>query len=143
MKNFDENYMRCPDCSAVLDGKDICGECGKKIEMPGQEVEIEYKEFKISEFLEIRKKQERSHTGTVPEKAKKDFKNIRGKSYGPSGPSGSEFRENKYTGTVKEQMDPPARNNLFLIIVLIIVMITVIAAVMAGAFYLPRFFSQQ
>jgi hypothetical protein len=136
MKNFDENCMKCPDCSAVLDGKDICGECGKKIEMPGQEVEIEYKEFKISEFLEIRKKQERSHTGPVPEKTIKDIKNTRVKSYGPSGP---EFRENKYTGTVKEQTDPPARNNLFLIVI----MITVIAAVMAGAIYLPRFFSQQ
>ncbi len=136
MRNFDENCMKCPDCKAVLDGKDICGECGKKIEMPGQEVEIEYKEFKISEFLEIRKKQERSRTGPATEKAKKDFKNTRGKAYGPSG---AEFRKNKQAGTVKEQMDPPARNNLFLIVV----MITVIAAVMAAAFYLPRFFSQQ
>jgi hypothetical protein len=135
MRNLDENCMKCPDCSAVLDGKDICGGCGKKIEMPGQEVEIEYKEFKISEFLEIRKKQERPHAGTAHEKVKKDLKNIRVKSYGLSVP---EFRKNEQAATVKEQMDLPARNNLFLIVV----MIAVIAAVMVGAIYLPRFFSQ-
>ena len=37
--------MKCPYCGAVLNGRNICGGCGKKIEIPRQEVEIEYKEY--------------------------------------------------------------------------------------------------
>jgi hypothetical protein len=48
--------MKCPDCGAELHGKDRCSKCGKKIEIPQKDVEVEYKEFTLSEFLEIRKK---------------------------------------------------------------------------------------
>jgi ribosome assembly protein YihI (activator of Der GTPase) len=48
--------MKCPDCGTDLHGKDRCSKCGKKIELPQKDVEVEYKEFTLSEFLEIRKK---------------------------------------------------------------------------------------
>lgn len=48
--------MKCPDCGTELHGKDRCSKCGKKIELPQKNVEVEYKEFTLSEFLEIRKK---------------------------------------------------------------------------------------
>ena len=53
--------MKCPSCGKALEGKDICSRCGKKVDIPEQEWEIEYKEFKISELLEIRRKQQKSH----------------------------------------------------------------------------------
>lgn len=49
--------MRCPNCDNELDEKHICGKCGKKITVPEPGIEVEYKEFKVSEFLEIRRKQ--------------------------------------------------------------------------------------
>lgn len=52
--------MKCPDCGAELHGRDRCGKCGKKIELPQKDVEVEYKEFTLSEFLEIRKKPDAS-----------------------------------------------------------------------------------
>ncbi|MBM4147264.1 MAG: hypothetical protein FJ240_13500 [Nitrospira sp.] len=48
--------MKCPDCGAELHGKNRCSKCGKKVELPQKDVEVEYKEFTLSEFLEIRKK---------------------------------------------------------------------------------------
>ena len=48
--------MKCPDCGTELHGKDICSKCGKKIELQQKDVEVEYKEFTLSEFLEIRKR---------------------------------------------------------------------------------------
>ena len=49
--------MRCSYCGSETGEKDICAVCGKKQKGPDSDVEVEYKEFKISEFLEIRKKQ--------------------------------------------------------------------------------------
>jgi hypothetical protein len=48
--------MKCPDCGTELHGKDRCSKCGKKIELSQKDVEVEYKEFQLSEFLEIRKR---------------------------------------------------------------------------------------
>jgi hypothetical protein len=126
--------MKCPYCGAAHSGVNICSGCGKKIEIPGQEVEIEYKEFKVSEFLEIRRKQEGSRSCVSGEVAGKDIKSTFGKSCGIPR---SEFRNNKKTGIGKEKDRSPGKagNNLFLIVLMI-----VIAAVMAGAFYLPHLF---
>jgi Flp pilus assembly protein TadB len=59
--------MKCPSCGNELEGKNICSRCGKKVDIPEQEWEIEYKEFKISELLEIRKKQKKSHANEAGE----------------------------------------------------------------------------
>ncbi|MEW6569591.1 MAG: hypothetical protein AB1390_00230 [Nitrospirota bacterium] len=49
------NLMKCPDCGHEWDGAK-CIHCEKKLQTPQHEIEVEYKEFKISELLEIRKK---------------------------------------------------------------------------------------
>ncbi len=62
--------MKCPHCSADLNGKDICGTCGRKIEQ-APEIEVEYKDFKLSEYLEIRRKEHKTSSGTEAD-AQKD-----------------------------------------------------------------------
>jgi len=52
----ESEHMKCPDCSSELDENNICSNCGMTVERHEQEIEIEYKEFPKSEFLEIRKK---------------------------------------------------------------------------------------
>jgi DNA-directed RNA polymerase subunit RPC12/RpoP len=55
--------MKCPHCGSDLKGKDLCSRCGKKIE-PVPEIEVEYKDFKVSEYLEIRQKEHKTSSGT-------------------------------------------------------------------------------
>lgn len=55
--------MKCPHCGADLKQKDICGGCGRKLE-PAPEIEIEYKDFKVSEYLEIRQKEHKTPSET-------------------------------------------------------------------------------
>lgn len=50
-------HMKCPFCGQETSTGEICNHCGKKMNKPSDDVEIEYKEFTLSEFLEIRKKQ--------------------------------------------------------------------------------------
>jgi hypothetical protein len=52
------NRMNCPYCGCELKDEDICGSCGRDIKSAQPDIEVEYKEFKISEFLEIRKAQQ-------------------------------------------------------------------------------------
>jgi len=51
-------HMKCPFCGQESSAGEISNHCGKKMNKPAGDVEIEYKEFTLSEFLEIRKKQE-------------------------------------------------------------------------------------
>lgn len=44
--------MRCPHCGKETSPGKTCGICGKAL--PQKEVEVEYKEFRISEMLDIR-----------------------------------------------------------------------------------------
>ncbi len=53
--------MKCPLCGIDLEGKDKCSKCGRKIEDLLRGIEVEYKDFKVSEFLEIRQKDVRQH----------------------------------------------------------------------------------
>ncbi len=48
--------MKCPVCSFELDEKNRCKKCGIIANIPPKSVEVEYKEFPKSEFLEIRTK---------------------------------------------------------------------------------------
>lgn len=50
--------MNCPYCGCELKDEDICGSCGREIKSAQPDIEVEYKEFKVSEFLEIRKAQQ-------------------------------------------------------------------------------------
>jgi methionyl-tRNA synthetase len=51
---------KCPVCGQESSAGEICNNCSKKMNKPADDLEIEYKEFTLSEFLEIRKKQEQS-----------------------------------------------------------------------------------
>jgi ribosomal protein L32 len=61
-----QSLMKCPFCGKEGISHTTCSKCGKNISPPPEEIEVEYKEFTLSEFLEIRKKQEQS-AGTGPE----------------------------------------------------------------------------
>ncbi len=48
--------MKCPECGEALNEGHVCKSCGKEVKGSAEEFEVEYKEFKLSEFLEIRRK---------------------------------------------------------------------------------------
>ena len=60
MKKSVENkvgeYMKCPGCGQELTGGSRCVYCGKAAPSSEQDIQVEYKEFPVSEYLEIRKK---------------------------------------------------------------------------------------
>jgi len=70
-------HMKCPDCGSELDGNSACSNCGLERKSCEQDIEIEYKEFPKSEFLEIRKKvkSEAEHAAMPSEKGHKKKKN--------------------------------------------------------------------
>ena len=48
--------MKCPHCDAEMSAQKKCGKCGFEVADDRDEVEVEYKDFKTSELLEIRHK---------------------------------------------------------------------------------------
>ncbi len=64
--------MKCTACGADMKGLTVCEACGKKTESPPRKVEVEYKDFKISELLEIRPKY-----GSSKEVAKPAYDDLR------------------------------------------------------------------
>ena len=63
--------MKCPSCGADMKGNTVCSSCGKSIEDLSHGIEVEYKDFKVSELLEIRTKdhQPARSEKSEPEKA--------------------------------------------------------------------------
>lgn len=65
--------MRCPRCDSDITGKSKCSKCGLDIAGLQGKIEVEYKDFKTSELLEIRHKkqaaneQEEIEAGGKPE----------------------------------------------------------------------------
>jgi hypothetical protein len=61
--------MQCPHCGNEVTGAMLCSKCGRKVIPPKRDIEVEYKEFKVAELLEIRKPQSpdkgTSEPGTV------------------------------------------------------------------------------
>ena len=45
--------MKCPHCGEEIPGGNECKKCGKRI-LASKEMEVQYKEFKVSELLDIR-----------------------------------------------------------------------------------------
>ena len=58
--------MKCPSCGADMKGQPVCSRCGKRTEGAAKGIEIEYKDFRVSELLEIRTKDRAPSEG--PEK---------------------------------------------------------------------------
>ena len=46
--------MKCPRCNADISASKKCGKCGFNVDGNLDELEVEYKDFKTSELLEIR-----------------------------------------------------------------------------------------
>jgi len=53
--------MKCPRCDADITGNRKCGKCGLDFAESQKEIEVEYKDFKTSELLEIRHKKQAAH----------------------------------------------------------------------------------
>jgi hypothetical protein len=125
--------MKCPDCGAEVSEKDICGRCGKKIDIPQQHVEVEYKEFTLSEFLEIRKKSDEPGSDRDDSKGETQQKSalhgtaMRGASVGEG--SSIAAQQTKTGGNAKK---------LFFTVMLVLL----IAAFITGAFFLLKFLFQ-
>jgi len=50
--------MKCPRCNADISTQKKCSKCGFIVAGNRDELEVEYKDFKISELLEIRHKKQ-------------------------------------------------------------------------------------
>ena len=117
--------MKCPHCGNESNRKDACSRCGEKMEMPEQTIEVEYKEFKVSEFMEIRKKRKNSGKGTGKELtegagAEEEYDRTAGKAGIPA---------------AHVLLRQKGKRRIFFIAVLVLV----ILAVIRGAYYLLRF----
>jgi hypothetical protein len=117
--------MKCPHCGNESQRKDICSRCGEKMEVPEQTIEVEYKEFKVSEFMEIRKKRLNSGKGT--EEAFTEEAGKGGKEYRTAGSAGIPAARVK------------GKRRIFFIAVLALVVLSAIT----GAYYLLRFLHRQ
>ncbi len=73
--------MKCTACGADMKGLTVCEVCGKKTEGPLKKVEVEYKDFKISELLEIRPKY-----GTSKEAVRPAYDDLRGENVSSAEP---------------------------------------------------------
>ena len=58
--------MKCPRCDADISTQKKCSKCGFNIDGQGQ-LEVEYKDFKTSELLEIRHKKQTRPPGAETE----------------------------------------------------------------------------
>jgi hypothetical protein len=103
----------------------LCGKCGRKVSPPTRDIEVEYKEFTVSEFLEIRKPQQAS-----------------------GGEGTSEPDTEQKGGPFPLQSPPgitgkpaPVRRTKRLLTPFLIILI--LFGLMAGAYYLLRFLFQQ
>jgi hypothetical protein len=122
--------MKCPHCGNESRTKDVCSSCGEKVEMPEQTIEVEYKEFKVSEFMEIRRKRKSSRRKgdettltEEPGTEEKDYRN--------AGETG--------IATVLASLLPRGKRKRFLIAGLVIVVLSVIA----GTYYFLKLWHNQ
>ena len=113
--------MQCPHCGNEVSGATLCSKCGRKVSTPKRDIEVEYKEFKVSELLEIRKSQQPS-----PDKRTGEPGTVqKGRPVSLRSPAD---RTGKTT---------PGRRTKRLLIALFL--IGMIFGLMAGAYYLLRF----
>ena len=53
--------MKCPRCDTDITDKRECSKCGLDVAGSQDEIEVEYKDFKTAELLEIRHKKQTVH----------------------------------------------------------------------------------
>jgi hypothetical protein len=116
--------MQCPHCGNELSGEMLCGKCGRKVSPPKRDIEVEYKEFKVSEFLEIRKAQQESRADGTSEPGTTQ----------KGGPFSLQPPANMLGNPA------PGRGTKRLLSALLLIFLLIV--VMAGAYYLLRFLFQ-
>jgi hypothetical protein len=122
--------MKCPHCGNESQRKDVCSNCGEKMEVSEQAIEVEYKEFKISEFMEIRRKRQSSRRkGT--EKTAVEGAGTEEEDYRTAGNAG--------ITSARALLLLGGKRKRFLIVVLVLVVL----AVITGAYYLLKFLHHQ
>jgi hypothetical protein len=124
--------MKCPDCSSELDENNVCGNCGMKVERHEQEIEIEYKEFPKSEFLEIRKKpKSESESAEMP--VEKDGKKKKTK----SNTARLEAASGRQSSSIKQETRATGQDiNKRPLLIFLAGLLA--AAILAGAYYLLK-----
>lgn len=118
--------MKCPRCGTDLEGKDLCPGCGKKVKHPPG-IEVEYKDFKLSEYLEIRRKEQGGKPEDVPAGVQEGEKPAVKPAKATHGPG-------EGTGGIPERPSWAGRRPFFVAAVVLLLL-----AVLAGALYLWRF----
>jgi hypothetical protein len=130
----ESEQIKCPDCGSKLDEKNVCSNCGIKEKSYEQEIEIEYKEFPKSEFLEIRKKpkSEPEHTEIPSLHDHKKKKN-------PLNAARLKSASDKQSRSIKQEEweSGPAINKKSLLIFLAGILT---AGLLAGVYYLLKLF---
>jgi hypothetical protein len=81
-----------------MKGQTVCGRCGKRTEDPAQGIEVEFKDFRVSELLEIRTKDHR------PPSEKSDPEKT-GEQDAPDTPSGTGTMGHEETEAVGESAE--------------------------------------
>jgi hypothetical protein len=126
--------MKCPDCGSELDRNNVCSNCGMIVASHEQEIEIEYKEFPKSEFLEIRQKP-RSETEHAEMQAAKDFNREKT----PPKTAGFKSAPKKQSQSIKQEPMKTGRDiNKRSLLVFLAGILT--AGILAGVYYLLKVF---
>jgi hypothetical protein len=126
LKRMKIKDMKCPSCGNELRGNGLCSTCGEKGKVPGRDIEVEYKEFKVSEFLEIRK----THQA------------FRGEGAGESetaGVKGTPSSSHAPTHTTGEKIQGTGSKKLLAVFLFVIIFLLIIA----GGSYLLRVLFQK
>lgn len=79
--------MKCPRCDTDITAKKKCNTCGLNVAASGGEIEVEYKDFKTSEFLEIRQKRQTGPSGEETKTVREQPRGKAIKSKDPAKPS--------------------------------------------------------
>lgn len=87
--------MKCPECGEDLSKGHLCKKNENKIKGSSQEFEVEYKEFKLSEFLEIRRRKRGNPSLKDFGKIKKDYQKS------PVNKRKTSFNADKFEGGIK------------------------------------------
>lgn len=129
--------MKCPGCGAELSGQEACDKCGAK---PENKIEVAYKDFRISELLEIKHIKVKPHTAQ-----KEKERSVAGNSVSAPGKkihSGAAEKTGGKKGLLKKayrKESPPYPEKKYLINSVVIVLI--LLAIIAGVIFVWRFLS--
>lgn len=110
--------MKCPRCGTEIAQNKSCSKCSLDITDSRDKIEVEYKDFKTSELLDIRQKRQTVSSGVETETVGEQHRGKILKSTGPAKPS---------PGSAKRPVP------MLAVVLMILILI-------AGAFFLFRYF---